>query len=124
MRFPIGFAVGFLAAAGRDAFERRQRLLRVVVEQLSRQRLGELDEYFWTALRDAYLAAGATPDDISALAAFLAAQIVEWTAPASAARREQFQLIAEHLACADMTIRIAPGDASVGVEFPDAPKVH
>lgn len=39
-------------------------------------------------------------------------------------RIEQFELISEHLACTDMTVRIGRRDAYILVEFPNRPELH
>jgi hypothetical protein len=70
------------------------------------------------------LAAGATEREIDSLAAFHVVKVVEWTAPRSETRLEQFELIGAHLACTDMEVRIGTGDCYVWVAFPNRPKVH
>jgi hypothetical protein len=129
-------------------FTRWQSVVGAALERLDRSRcLGELDESFWTALRDALSESGATEREIDLVAAcavrVVVSMIVKQTLAAVEAdpelldvpREELLESISEelagtageallesialYLARTDMTIRFAP-DASVRrVEFPE-----
>lgn len=107
-----------------ERFERWQRVLRAALEKMEACQHSALDEAFWSQLRAAMLSAGATETEIDALAAHQVCCVVEWTAHDSEERQYQFELIAEHLSCTDMFVRIGKGDSFVKVDFPARPKVH
>ena len=103
------------------AFERFQGIVRAAVVQMASKpgSGGELSESFYSRLRASLLDAGAVDGDFEALAYSLVRFIVDTTAPDFEERDRQFELISHHLVCADMMVRIAPGDTNVRVEFPD-----
>jgi hypothetical protein len=84
---------------------------------------GDLDENLYTALRESALAAGASDADLDALAAAVVRVVVD-TATDPEARRAQFELIAEHLSCTDMTVRIRRDGSFTKAEFPNRLKAH
>jgi hypothetical protein len=109
----------------RERIERFQHVLRTALPTMLAQRLSDdLDEWFWSTFRDALLGAGATDREIDSVAAYMVTMVVDGTAPDSEARREQFGLIAQHLAERDMHVRIGGGDSSIWVEFPQRPRIY
>lgn len=99
------------------AFLRFQPVLRAALERLGRLRFaaGEIDQYFCTAVRDAMLAVGASDEDIHRAAALMVRLIVQGTKPGSEGRQELLELVAEHVACSDMEIRVNESSGSVQV---------
>jgi hypothetical protein len=105
-----------------EAFERVQALFRHVCARLSTERWsGPTDEAFYMVMREAVLDAGATEREIHGVAAWMVHQVVAQTAAGSCERREQFDLIVEHLACASMDVALSSADTVVSVDFPDRP---
>jgi hypothetical protein len=115
----------------RDAFERLQGIFRAALVQFKHDPAnsndpvsGVVGEAFYRGWRNALLAAGATEADIEAMAYLNVLRVVDSTERGSEEREQQFELIAHHLACTDMTVRIRPDDTNVRVEFPDRPMRH
>jgi hypothetical protein len=101
-------------------------VLQGAVERLDRAHFSASppDEYFWSLMREAMLAACATDGEIDALAAHFIVWTVENTVPRSEERRGQIELIADSLACTAVTVGIGGGDTHVRVEFPSRESVH
>lgn len=107
----------------KERFERLQRVWRQALEQLDTLHLsGDLDESFYDAWRDCLLSAGATDGEIDCMAASLVTTVVERTEDQAELRREQFELIAHHLASTDMRVTIGKDDSYIAVEFPSRPR--
>ena len=108
-----------------DVFEHRQHLLRQVLDRLQALRLpSELDESYYDAIRAILLAAGAVAADIDAIATCLVRLVVERSDAGPEERETQFELIAQHLALTEMTVRINAANVVVRVEFPARPTTH
>jgi hypothetical protein len=107
-----------------EVLERWRRVALMAHERMQRLHLPELDESFWEALRESMLAAGATDREIDGLAAYFVTFVVQSSKPGDELRAEQIELIARHLACADMTVRLGKADSFVSVEFPNRPRIQ
>jgi hypothetical protein len=108
----------------RESFERRQRILRAALDTMEKLRLtDDLDESFWDALRQSVLAAGGTDADLDGLASYFICFVVEATGDQDV-REQQFELIAKHLCCTDMRIRIGKGERSMSIEYPNRQRIH
>ncbi len=85
---------------------RLRRVAKTAREKLETLRLPrEADERFYAVVRECLLAAGATGADIDGVAAGCVVIVVECLRPEwEEGRRDQFELIAHHLACTDMIV--------------------
>jgi hypothetical protein len=109
----------------RAAMERLQGLLQVALAASTPTVPGGvLDACFYERFRASLLAAGALESDLEAAAYLWVCIIVDRTHPGSDERNEQLELIAQHMAGTDMTVRIGDGDTTVRVEFTDRPMRH
>jgi hypothetical protein len=82
----------------------------------------EADESFWAQIREALVEAGATDREIDRLAGFLVRVVIEGSTPGSEERCERLELLVNHLARADMTVRIGKDESYIEVDFPSRPK--
>jgi hypothetical protein len=85
---------------------------------------GEADESFWTQIREALVEAGATDREIDRLAGFLVRVVIEGSTPGSEERCDRLELLVNHLAQTDMTVRIGKNDSYIDVDFPSRPKLQ
>jgi len=98
----------------------------MVLETLDEPRDGSglIDEERCEEWRTKLLAAGATVDEIDAMAVFLVTEAILLTPDDRERRREYCEVVSRHLACTDMTIRIGHGKQFIRVEFPGRPTVQ
>jgi hypothetical protein len=106
--------------------KRRRHVSKATREKLATLRLPrEADESFYAGLRECLLAAGATEADLDGVAAGCVVIVVECMRPEwEDERRDQFELIAHHLACADMVVSLGEGDSYIQIQFPNRARVH
>ena len=112
-----------LVTTDRARLARAQSVIRKALARMADKRHSEMDQSFYSDWRQSLLDAGATETEIEAQALFFVTRVMEETTPADAEfRREQLELIAHHLACTEMHVRISKDDQCMRVDFPDRPK--
>jgi hypothetical protein len=111
-----------------EALVRLRRICQSAFDTVERQRFAEIDESYYDALRTALVDAGATDRETAVVAPCLVTIVVEATPDPTPdeqeIRREQFELICQHVARTRLLIVIGVGDAFIQVEFPDRPATH
>jgi len=107
----------------RERATRCHDLLVAALTALESQRLPAGDAWFYEALRETLVAAGATDDEIDGVAWSYVVAIVKGP-PDAEVWDAQLDLIAEHLACTRLHLSVNPADLVIRVDFLDRPTTH